>query len=97
MRRARLGRDGACRVTPMTRTVNVARLAPGQDGSVPLPQCPVGTYYLPGQNVCVPYPAQGVVSVVQNVGIPNCIIPTRKPGGGEDIPGDSHRVRAANR
>ncbi|MBK9005693.1 MAG: SUMF1/EgtB/PvdO family nonheme iron enzyme [Anaerolineae bacterium] len=59
---------------------------PGQDGSVPLPQCPVGTYYLPGQNVCVPYPAQGVVSVVQNVGIPNCIIPTRKPGGGGDIP-----------
>lgn len=55
---------------------------PGQDSSVPLPQCPVGTYFLPGQNVCVPYPAQGVVSVVQNVGIPNCIIPTRKPGDG---------------
>jgi len=55
---------------------------PGQDATVPLPQCPVGTYYVPGQNACVPYPAQGIVSVVQNVNIPNCITPTRKPGGG---------------
>lgn len=53
---------------------------PGQDSSVPLPQCPVGTYYLPGQNVCVPYPAQGIVSVVETVGIPNCIPdPTKTP------------------
>lgn len=53
---------------------------PGQDSSVPLPQCPVGTYYLPGQNVCVPYPAQGIVSVVKTVGIPNCIPdPTKTP------------------
>jgi formylglycine-generating enzyme required for sulfatase activity len=56
--------------------------APGQDAVIPLPQCPVGTYYVPGQNACVPYPAQGIVSVVKNVGIPNCIIPTRQPGGG---------------
>jgi len=56
--------------------------APGQDANVPLPQCPVGTYYVPGQNACVPYPAQGIVSVVKSVGIPNCIIPTRNPGSG---------------
>jgi formylglycine-generating enzyme required for sulfatase activity len=56
--------------------------APGQDSSVPLPQCPVGTYYVAGQNACVPYPAQGIVSVVKSVGIPDCTPPTRRPGGG---------------
>jgi len=55
---------------------------PGQDASVNLPQCPVGTYYVAGQNACVPYPAQGIVSVVQVVGIPDCTPSTRRPGGG---------------
>ena len=54
---------------------------PGQDASIPLPQCPVGTYYVPGQNACVPYPAQGIVSVVANVGIPDCTKPDRQGGG----------------
>jgi hypothetical protein len=55
---------------------------PGKDSSVPLPLCPVGTYYVAAKNACVPYPAKGIVSVVSAVGIPDCTTPTRKPGGG---------------
>ncbi|MCC6499762.1 MAG: SUMF1/EgtB/PvdO family nonheme iron enzyme [Anaerolineales bacterium] len=58
--------------------------APGQDAVVPLPQCPVGTYYLAAKNACVPYPAQGIVSVVKDVSVPNCIIPTRPPGDDDE-------------
>jgi formylglycine-generating enzyme required for sulfatase activity len=62
---------------------------PGQDSTVPLPQCPIGTYYVPGQNVCAPYPAKGIVSVVESVGFLNCIPdPTKTPGEpGEVCPG----------
>jgi hypothetical protein len=55
---------------------------PGQDSTVPLPQCPLGTYYVPGQNVCAPYPAQGVVSVTETIGFLNCVPPTPRSGGG---------------
>lgn len=56
---------------------------PGQDTSFDLPLCPVGTYYLQGQNVCVPYPAQGIVSVVETIGFIGCTPDaTKTPGGG---------------
>lgn len=55
---------------------------PGQDTTVNLPLCPVGTYYVQGQNVCVPYPAQGIVSVVESVNFLNCIPElTKTPSG----------------
>ena len=61
--------------------------APGQDTSFDLPLCPVGTYYIQGQNVCVPYPAQGIVSVVESVNFLNCIPdPTKTPGSGGGCP-----------
>ena len=55
---------------------------PGTDNSFPLPQCPVGTYYVAAKNACVPYPAKGLVSVVKTVGIPDCTKPDRQGGGG---------------
>ena len=74
------GRQGQCLPGYNYDSTNQCCSAvPGQDASVPLPQCPVGTYYVPGQNVCVPYPAQGIVSVVKDVNIPNCIVPTKTP------------------
>ena len=59
----------------------------GQGDSFTLPVCPVGTYYLSGQNVCVPYPAQGIVSMTETIGFSNC-----QPGGG----GNSCEPRTCN-
>jgi hypothetical protein len=50
----------------------------GQGTSFQLPVCPVGTYYLRGKNACVPYPAQGIVSVTETIGFADC---EPKPGG----------------
>jgi len=56
---------------------------PGQDTTINLPLCPVGTYYLQGQNACVPYPAQGIVSVTETIGFIGCIPDaTKTPGSG---------------
>jgi hypothetical protein len=49
----------------------------GQGTSFDLPVCPVGTYYVPGKNVCVPYPAKGIVLIVESIGFTNC-----EPSGG---------------
>ena len=43
-----------------------------QDSPLNLTVCPVGTYYLAGQNACLPFPAQGIVSVIQDVKLKAC-------------------------
>jgi hypothetical protein len=52
---------------------------PGQGDSFTLPVCPVGTYYVNTVNACVPYPAQGIVSITEAIGFSNC-----QPGGGDN-------------
>jgi hypothetical protein len=54
---------------------------PGVGTSFDLPICPVGTYYLQGQNACVPYPAKGIVSIVKTIGFEDCS--PRLPSGGK--------------
>jgi formylglycine-generating enzyme required for sulfatase activity len=51
---------------------------PGQGASFQLPVCPVGTYYVETKKACVPYPAQGIVSITEAIGFTSC-----KPGGGD--------------
>jgi formylglycine-generating enzyme required for sulfatase activity len=77
------GRPGACLPGATYDPANQCCTAsPGQGSTVTLPQCPVGTYYVPGQNVCAPYPAQGIVSVSETIGFLSCTPrPTKTPGG----------------
>jgi formylglycine-generating enzyme required for sulfatase activity len=46
--------------------------SPGQNTSVELPLCPLGTYYMEDKQACVPYPPQGIVSAVQTIGLLDC-------------------------
>lgn len=76
------GRPGECLPGFNFDPVNQCCTAqPGGDASFDLPICPVGTYYLQGQNACVPYPAKGIVSVVETINLVDC---TPKPGGGNN-------------
>ena len=73
------GAAGACLPGFNYDPVNQCCIAlPGQDASFNLPVCPVGTYYLPGKNACVPYPAKGIVSITEGIGFANC---TSRDGG----------------
>ncbi len=53
---------------------------PGSPGAnLPLPACPVGTYYANPPGACVPIPAAGTVMISDVVGLKTC-----GPGGGGD-------------
>jgi hypothetical protein len=70
------GGPGACLPGFNYDSVNqCCTLQPGLESSFDLPICPVGTFPLRGKNVCVPYPAQGIVSVTESIGFLSC-----KPG-----------------
>ena len=60
---------------------------PGSDSSFGLPNCPTGTYFLAGQNACIPYPAKGLVTVTQTIGLLDCT-PDKRQGGGRCPPQD---------
>jgi formylglycine-generating enzyme required for sulfatase activity len=66
---------------------------PGQDSPSNISICPVGTYYLAGQNACLPFPAQGIVSVFQDVQLKACGAFGRgddsSGGSGDSVGGDS--------
>ncbi len=47
-------------------------LQSGQGTSLNMPICPMGTYYLQGKNICVPYPGRGIVSITQPIGYAPC-------------------------
>ena len=57
----------------------------GQDSSPDLTICPVGSYYSASQNACLPFPIQGIVSVVQDVEFQVCV---SSGGGGGNGGGD---------
>ena len=48
--------------------------------SIP-PVCPVGTYYVAGQNVCASTPLQGIVSVVKPIELKSCVGGGNSDGG----------------
>ena len=61
----------------------------GQNSSLNLAICPVGTYYFASENACLPFPMQGIVSVVQDVEFQVCGSSRGKGGngGGDSCPG----------
>lgn len=59
---------------------------PEQDSSLDLTVCPVGTYYFAGQDACLPFPAQGIVSVVQDIEFMACGAGGGGGGGGGEDP-----------
>ena len=63
---------------------------PAQDSPSNIKVCPVGTYYLAGQNACLPFPAHGIVSVIQNVKLKACgaFGPRGDSSGGDNGGGD---------
>jgi len=56
---------------------------PGQDATLDVTPCPVGTFFNKILLACVPVPVQSIVSVTEQIGFNNCIPdPTKTPGGG---------------
>ena len=67
------GGPGACLPGYNYDSVNQCCTAlSGQGDTFDLPNCPVGTYFVAGKNACVPYPAKGIVSVVETIGFEDC-------------------------
>lgn len=58
----------------------------GQDSSLNPTVCPVGTYYSTDQNACLPFPTQGIVTVIQDVTLKAC----DTGGGGGQCPGGQY-------
>lgn len=50
--------------------------------------CPVGTFYAMGENACLPYPVQGIVTVSLDVGFTSCNVVSGGGGGGENGGGE---------
>jgi formylglycine-generating enzyme required for sulfatase activity len=46
--------------------------------------CPVGTFYAMGENACLPYPVQGILTVSLDVGFTSCNVVGGGGGGGEE-------------
>jgi len=61
---------------------------PGQDASLDVTPCPVGTFFSKALLACVPVPVASIVSVTQSVGFLDCRPPDKSGGGGDggDIP-----------
>jgi formylglycine-generating enzyme required for sulfatase activity len=56
---------------------------PGQDATLDVTPCPVGTFFHKVLLACVPIPAQGIVSVTEVIGFNSCVpepTKTREPG-----------------
>lgn len=45
--------------------------------------CPVGTFYAAGENACLPYPVQGIVTISLDVGFTSCNVVSGGGSGGE--------------
>jgi formylglycine-generating enzyme required for sulfatase activity len=52
--------------------------------SSPATICPVGTFYAMGENACLSYPVQGIVTVSLDVGFTSCNVVGGGGGGGDD-------------